>query len=852
MSNYQANVAPLTDAQASDAIPAVVTPDQKLIMRGRLKSAADLATTHISLFNEDLYSSQKRAMVQASAGGDAPRDQGNLVRKGLGGSANINWGTLGQVLEEAMMPYWRLLETLDTFISTPLKQDFLDVKMRSIIEPILAEGFTRMLIKWPSFRPRWCQMVNLYVSEGVALPIHSDPYSWMWIVRGLDDLKFPRDTPADVNYLDIITCQEYLRPDELMSKVTAEDEGEEAYKEAFAPELEIETESEEDGEENEPEEMGEFTQVEMTEDDIVVEDKPTVAQSPEEGYKRYWNKRAVIEAIKETSGSSGLDTNDPEAVAKAWKNNDISYGVTANTVRVIHGYVRELDGTVSHYISRFDGQGDFLYKCEGKFENISELITAFIENVGTNGNFHSIRGLGYKMFSSTTGQNKMINKLLDNAMFSATPHISTDNEDLAVEKMMVPMGPYMVMASGLAFQETYHQDVNMGLSPALQVINGLVQARSASSAPVLAAQTDRTRKTATQVETETEMQGSLQASSFSMFMAAWERLLCTTFKRVCRADYLPTDPGGQEVHKLYRWLLTRLQPLGVTSQDQVVEILQNVDFDAMEVNSGIGKGSASERRSVVTALNNSLGGQLDPEGQRFLNRLTAASYAGFQIANQLVPDEPGLRPPMDAQVAQMENSLMSLGQPPAFEPNQDHFVHLEKHTEFLNTINEGFGEQIKALKPGTDGGDLLRDTIDKMEPVWLHCNDEHMPMLSDMNPAKPMFKENLQQLGEFIKNSRKHLDAEAQRELEASGQAEGELYGGVPAGLVIANADAAARAATAKEQASTAKMLAEAEAIRTRTYLDAAKARQDMAVKDVETSLKVKASSKPENTGAKK
>lgn len=844
MSNYQANVAPLTDAQASDAIPAVVTPDQKLIMRGRLKSAADLATTHITLFNEDLYSSQKRAMVQASAGGDSPRDQGSLVRKGLGGSANINWGTLGQVLEESMMPYWRLLETLDTFISTPLKQDFLDVKMRSIVEPILAEGFTRMLIKWPSFRPRWCQMVNLYVSEGVALPIHNDPYSWMWIVKGMDDLKFPRDTPADVNYLDIITCQEYMRPDELMSKITAEDEGEEAYNEAFPPEAEIEI--------VETPEIGESTETPMEADDIVIEDKPAVVQSPEKGYKRYWNKRAVVEAIKETSGSSGLDTNDPEAVAKAWKNNDISYGITANTVRVIHGYVRELDGTVSHYISRFDGQGDFLYRCEGKFDNISELITAFIENVGTNGNFHSIRGLGYKMFSSTTGQNKMINKLLDNAMFSATPHISTDNEDLAVEKMMVPMGPYMLMASGLAFQETYHQDVNAGLSPALQVINGLVQARSASSAPVLSAQSDRTRKTATQVETETEMQGSLQASSFSMFMAAWERLLCTTFKRVCRADYLPTDPGGQEVHKLYRWLLTRLQPLGVTSTDQVVEILQNVDFDAMEVNSGIGKGSASERRSVVTALNNALGGQLDPEGQRFLNRLTAASYAGFHIANQLVPDEPGLRPPMDAQVAQMENSLMSLGQPPAFEPNQDHFVHLEKHTEFLNTINEGFGEQIKALKPGTDGGDLLRDTIDKMEPVWLHCNDEHMPMLSDMNPAKPMFKENLQQLGEFIKNSRKHLDAEAQRELEASGQAEGDLYGGVPAGLVIANADAAARAATAKEQATTAKTLAEAEAIRTRTYLEAAQARQNMAVKDVETSIKVKESNKPEPPKAKK
>jgi len=843
----QANAAPVTDAITSDVIPAVVSGDNKLIQRGRLKSAAELTTLHLTLHNEDLYASQKRAMVQASAGGDAPKDQARLTRAGLAGVCNINWGALGQALEEAQSPFWRLLEALDTFITTPLKQDFLDVKMRSVIEPILAECFTKMLVKWPSFRPRWSQLVNLFVSEGVGFTLHSDPYSWKWMVKGLDDLKFPRSTPADVEYLDVITCQDYARPDELMAVVRSEDEGEEAYNAVFSPALAVESTIV-----TEKPEMGEFTEVEMTEDDIVIDEKPATAQSPEFGFKRYWNKAAVIQAIKETSGSSGLDTNDPEAIARAWKGNDVSLGVTANTVRVIHGYIKELDGTVSHYVSRFDGQGDFLYKCEGKFADISELLTSFSEGVGTTGNFHSIRGLGYKLFSSTTGSNKLTNKLLDNAMFAATPHISTDNEDLNVEKALVPMGPYMMMASGLNFQQTYHNDVTGNLAPALQVINSIVQARAAASSPVLSAQTDRTRKTATQVDVEAEMQGSMQSSSFSLFMASWEKLLINTFKRVCRPDYLPTDPGGVEVHKFYRRLLIQLQPLGVTEVDQVVEILQNVDFDAMEVNSGIGKGSASERRAVVTALNQSLGGQLDPEGQRFLNRLTAASYAGYQIANQLVPDEPGLRPPVDAQVAQMENSLMSLGQPPAFEPNQDHFVHLEKHTEFLNTINEGFGEQIKALKPGTDGGDLLRETIDKMEPVWLHCNEEHMPMLSDMNPAKPMFKENLQQLGEFIKNSRKHLDAEAQRELEASGQAQGELYGGVPAGLVIANADAAARAATAKEQAMTAKALAETEAIRTRTYLDAAKTRQEMAVRDVETSLKVKQANQPAQSNTKK
>lgn len=832
---YQANTGNIYDTLDSGAIPPVVDPtSKKLIKRGRLKDAQSLTTLHITLFNEDLASSQKRAMIQAAAGGDAPKNQLRQTRMGLAGTANINWGELGQAIEEAQKPWWRFLEAVDSFITTPLRQDYLDVQMRSIIEPILAEEFTRMLNKWPSFRPRWCQMVNLFVSEGIALTLHNDPFDWRWMVKGLEDLKFPRDTIADVNYLDVVTCQDYMRPDELMSKIKSEDEGEEAYKEAFQDE-QVEMEAE-------------VIPVDSADGQPAIVEAVQVKAEENKGYKRYWNKQAVIQAIKDTSGSKGLDTNDPEAIATAWKGNDISYGVTANTVRVIHGYIKELDGTVSHYIGRFDGVGEFLYKCEGKFENISELLTDFIENVGTTGNFHSIRGLGYKLFSSTTGQNKLINKFLDNAMFASTPHISTDNEDLNVEKAFTPMGPYMMMASGLNFQQTYHPDVNTNLAPALQIITGLVRSRSAASAPVLSAQVDRTRKTAEQVQTETEMQGSLQASSFSMFLAPWERLLRTTFRRVCREDYLVTDPGGVEVHRFYNRLVMRLKVIGLTSVEEVKAILSQVDFDAMEVNSGVGKGSASERRAVVTALRDSLSGRLDPAGQRFLDRLTAASYAGYQIANELVPAEPGLRPPVDAQVAQLENSVMSMGQPPAFEPNQDHFVHLTKHLEFLNAVNDQFGEQIKEIQPGTSGDDILRQTMDKMEPAWLHCNNEHMPMLPDENPVKPIFKENLQQLGEFIKNSRKHLDAEDQKALEESGQAQGELYGGVPAGLYAASIDASARAAAAtatKDQAQAAKLIAETRAINTRTYFDARRARQDMAIKDVETGIKLKQANQP-------
>ena len=747
------------------AIPSVVSQDdQTLIKRGRVKSPADIARIHQTLFNEDLLSSQKRAMVQAAIDGEAPYSNQKERLAGQSGRSNINFGQLAQAVEEAQMPYFRLLESLDVLCSTPTKYG--DTETRTNLEPVLAEEITRMIKNWSGFLPLWGQLSLLYVSEGIGFSLFSDAIDWRWQVKGLQHLKFPRRIRADVNYLDIVTCEDTMRPDELYSKITAEE--------------------------------------------------------PLEDEQKYWNKEAILKTIKETARSQGLNANDPQEVAETWKDNDLSQGLTANTVRVIHGYVRELDGTVSHYLARYDGEGDWLYKCEGKFKDISSLITSFIGSVGSNGDFQSIRGLGYRLFPATSGQNRLLNKFLDQACIASTPHLSTSNEDANVEQMIRPMGPYMLMADGTAFQEIQTPDFSKNLIPAIDALNGIASSRAAASAPSAAGGMSRTQKTKYQVQTETEQSGALQSSGFSMFMAAWERHLRCVLSRVSREDYLITDPGGKEVHELRLRLVARGIPL---------EALYRLDVKAVEVNTGLGKGSASERRSVTSILNETLWPRLDAKGKNILDRMTAASYAGTQIAKMLVPDITGGRPPIDAQVAQLENSLMSLGKPPAFEPNQDHVVHIDKHLEDLYQINTQLTQMQIELRPA----------IDQMQPIWEHCINQHLPLIDPTNPDYRRFKEALQQLGELIKNSRKHLDAEDQREAEEQAEAQGqeapqqeELYGGTPAGLFAAAVDANARAAS-KDDAIIQKTKAE-------TQIMLEKHRQQLAANDVKLALDVKKS----------
>lgn len=161
---FSAGPANVSDAQlVSGAIPAVVNADDKtLIKRGRVKQAADITAIHRSLFNEDLWSSRKRAMIEAAIGGDAPFDETRQRRLNLYGTSNINWGYLRQASREHQRPFFDYLESVDTLATTPLKVTFLSTEERMEIEPVIAQEVTTMVTKWPSFLPLWGQSTLLY------------------------------------------------------------------------------------------------------------------------------------------------------------------------------------------------------------------------------------------------------------------------------------------------------------------------------------------------------------------------------------------------------------------------------------------------------------------------------------------------------------------------------------------------------------------------------------------------------------------------------------------------------------------------------------------------------------------
>jgi len=699
----------LTDSKNSvtpSTLPSIIDAETgEIKMRNRISSAAELASTFQALFVADFQASRARALVQSEVDGNPPYSDSEDRKYGIGGRTNVNWGYLTQSQQDIEEPYISLFESIDTFGSTPV--DYGSELERNQYSQVIAEEVTRMIRNWPDW-PFTLQMtVHLFTMFGVSFTFREDAHDWRWKVYDLGYLKMPRRTRASINDVDIVTCKVEMLPSQLYAKIKNEEVAELAG----------------------------------------------------------WNVEAVKAAMKSAT-QKAADTSNPQAMEATYKDQDYFTGLSATTVDLVHGWVREADGTVTHIIARYDGVGEFLYKCEGLYTDMSQLVTAYTFGVGSNGDFYSIRGNAWRGHNASASLNMVTCKFLDLACHVSTPHVQASSEDAVIDQMIRPRGPYNVVDQGTTLLETPTPQFQQTLIPAIEQLQGIFAMRTRSGTSMRA---NNAAKTAEEIKTQNEIDGRLNTAQTDLFFTSWKNDYKEVVRRFASSEVSEAHPGGKEIFEARRRCIKRGVPM---------DAIYSIDVGSIEINRGIGKGSAQERRSAFGALMPNMG-SFDQEGQRILLRQFTASYTDLQFARLLVPDQAGSRPPMDLQIANMENSLMQLGQEAQIEPNQDHVVHVGSHLAIVSEIN-GALEQMQIP---------LEEAIPKMFPIWKHAG-EHMQFISPENPLFPEFKEALQQVGEVVINGQKHLDAEARKAQAATGEAgaEGETPPGVSRQAIQAQA----------------------------------------------------------------
>ncbi len=743
-------------------LPTESPPVPDVTAATRIARACDCVSQYQTLFNDDYIASRDRAVVQSMADRNAPYSDSRLRELGITGITNVNWGDLGIAQQEAEKPYNSVLMSMSHFGIVPFKNGVMTDVEAEEKEIIVAEELHRMITKWRDFRFRWKMNAHYFTMWGVSFTYRDDNLDWRWKVSSLQEVKVPRGTQASVDVVDRIFMKVDMTPSDLFSKI----------------------------------------------------------KDPEAGRLAGWNEKQIRMSCTNAQPKP-LNTQDPQDMQAMWKDNSVFSGNTNIVVQVVHGFVKEVDGSVSHYIADYSlntTEAEFLYEKKGEFGSMSEFLNAYLFGVGTNGDFHSIRGNAFNLFPSASALNKLRCKFIDKANDEANTFLATDNEDATIDNMIVPRGPYFQLTTGVNFVERDTPPVAGNLVPAIEAMQQVFRTQSLGMAPRTASESEQGQKTKYELQRRDEIDSASTSDAMDMFMDSWGWDYREVVRRVINPALQPEHPGGKEAFDFR----LRCEQRGVSW-----ELLQQLDIDNIILNTGIGRGSSAERRSVLSNLNDTIFGRLDPEGQQILTRDTIASQTDYRYALMLVPRQAGQRPPVDKQIANLENQDFREGLDAVVVLNQNHIVHVGTHLELLQAYDSALANvQIE-----------LKDAIPVMQKASAHCG-EHMKFIDPESEPYRMFKQALQQLNEVITNGAKHLEADQRKEQEAlqNGEQPPETSE-TPPGVFGQAVDARARLEALVQQNVT-KLEIEKKKADQQLMINDAKAAQQLQHKQAEYELK--------------
>jgi hypothetical protein len=388
-----------------------------------------------------------------------------------------------------------------------------------------------------------------------------------------------------------------------------------------------------------------------------------------------WNKQEVYKAILQAYSNQAVwSQGEWEKWQTILKDNDIYAAHRANEyVKLAHCWVREYSGKVSFYLTiRLGTNDDFLFKCENRFDNINQCFTMFPYEVGTNGTLMSVRGLAHEAYPPAQVLNNLRCQTVDNARLAGSvilqPKSAIEAEDMA----LIFYGGAIYIPPEVTIQDVKLANPSDAILPIIGDMSNLLQGNQPNPNANTQPAGDQ-RKTKFQVKGEIAEDAVLPTASLNLFYQPWKRHLNEVWRRIRNKDLKANDPGGREVFDFRQ----RCHRRGVPEQ----AYLDATSW--IEPYRAVGYGSPSSRMMAFDELMEDYG-SLDPVGQNNLLRDKFAQKVGYaQVDNFVPPIEINGRMPVDAEIAELQNTAMSSGNPVSVMPNDHHILHLQAHLPSL-------------------------------------------------------------------------------------------------------------------------------------------------------------------------
>lgn len=656
----------------------------------RLKNVKCAISIFQTLAKADEKSSVNRARIDAMFDGSAPYNQTNLVASGQPLKTNLNFGEAQRLLDISLSSYVDLYSSLERLVEV---QGTLGEQSEiTPSEEIVADELTHLMRSWPEFHSAYLRLCTTFIKHGVGIAYFDTPDDWKFRVGGFSDILIPRQTPSSESCIDIaVGRREYL------------------LHELYA-----------------------------------------FVKNPEAAAKVGWDVDEVKRIISKNVSTKGRDgssggVDNYEVLQQEMKNNDLYQGIQNPTVSVLHFWVKEMDGSVSHYMAAENQPKDFMYKKVSRYESAEQAYVMFSYGVGSNGTYHSIRGLGQRIFAHIQTSNRLRCQQIDGAMLASAVMIQPEDQRSLDELQFTYYGAYAVMSPNVRIVEKAIPNLGTAVQPALQDLTQQLQLNTDTISTYGPNQSSPYRNQM-QVATDVDVTSRLSGASLNLFYASWNRLLREVVRRV-----VTTKKRGKEIKDFY----TRCAKRGVAP-----EFIKTLDVSRTKAVRSIGSGSRADRMLALRELQG-VSGQFDDVGRRNLTRDIVSTRVGHDLADRYAPANEEKRPTVDVKIAFFENQQLQEGGSIPVIANELHGTHLEVHVPVLSQI-------IEAINTGD--ADPMQ-VLPMLQSFYQHISDTAQLAAGDpaLEPLVKDTKQVLQYAEEAINNTMKAVQKMERDQREEQG-----------------------------------------------------------------------------------
>ena len=565
--------------------------------------------------------------------GNPPWPKQRLEDVGQAHRANFNLREGEGIVDAAKTPYYDLVFEVPEFAQITFDVAGAESTVNDEWSKIISEEYYEVLSAWDGFDQnmqlhQWQMIVN-----GVG-PIFW-PHSVSWYSEAIKSRKVlvPQETKANVAQLEICVVLHSYRSDELERYISKE------------------------------------------------------SAATSQGWDVPLVKDTIVKsASQQTQAIYGLENYD--LYQRAIRTGDIYYGIhRSNRIYVASLFIREFGGKVSHYImtdsyvstdepknpSETDEETGYLFKKRNKFDSFSQVVCPFFFDTGPDGTWHSVKGLGPKIYDFCDVSNRTFCQMLDGAVIGSGITLEAQDGASLEETQVALIGGATIVQPGYKVVQTRIAESINGAMAMRRELQNTLQSNTGNYRQRVA--DENQEPTLGQAQLNYQSQATLSKGSTNRYYNNLDRFHLETLRRLMDPAQNDSIPGGTEAKMFALRCITRGIP---------PEVFNFRNIQKVRAVRSMGYGSP-QLRDMATKELVSMIPLMDETSRNHALRARAAALPGIgqSQVDSFFPkiEKQGVPNAQTSYAVTENNALRNLGGKALVEPGQNHSIHFDTHMQ---------------------------------------------------------------------------------------------------------------------------------------------------------------------------